>query len=238
MTEQQALFRAVCEAPWDDLPRLVYADWLEEHGQPDRAAFIRHQCEYPSVDLRFQFHDRLPVWFAELPRLRGVKWWTNWFERGFVSTVTVASARASADHADAVFAASPVDAVEIRRVAERTLGRVLGSRYLSRLKWLCLRGARGEVAPQVADCPHLTRLDRLLIWGSFTDAGAEALAAGRYLGGLKMLSLSGHSLTDRGARALADSLNLAGVTCLVLNGAGGLSRRALSRLRRRFAELR
>jgi uncharacterized protein (TIGR02996 family) len=28
----------------DDAPRLVYADWLEENGDPDRAEFIRVQC--------------------------------------------------------------------------------------------------------------------------------------------------------------------------------------------------
>jgi uncharacterized protein (TIGR02996 family) len=28
----------------DDTPRLVYADWLDEHGDPDRATFIRTQC--------------------------------------------------------------------------------------------------------------------------------------------------------------------------------------------------
>jgi uncharacterized protein (TIGR02996 family) len=31
--------------PDDDTPRLVYADWLAEHGDPDRAAFIRTQIE-------------------------------------------------------------------------------------------------------------------------------------------------------------------------------------------------
>src|SRR4051812_21177794 len=28
----------------DDAPRLVYADWLEDNGQPHRAEFIRLQC--------------------------------------------------------------------------------------------------------------------------------------------------------------------------------------------------
>jgi uncharacterized protein (TIGR02996 family) len=38
--------RAACRAaPDDDLPRLVYADWLEEHGRADLAALIRAQCE-------------------------------------------------------------------------------------------------------------------------------------------------------------------------------------------------
>jgi uncharacterized protein (TIGR02996 family) len=31
--------------PDDDAPRLVYADYLEENGQPERARFIRGQSE-------------------------------------------------------------------------------------------------------------------------------------------------------------------------------------------------
>ena len=34
---------AVCAAPADDTPRLVYADWLDDHDHPDRAEFIRVQ---------------------------------------------------------------------------------------------------------------------------------------------------------------------------------------------------
>jgi uncharacterized protein (TIGR02996 family) len=39
-----ALAAAVRANPADDLPRLVAADWLEEHGQAERAEFIRVQC--------------------------------------------------------------------------------------------------------------------------------------------------------------------------------------------------
>src|SRR5215218_7287428 len=39
------LLAAVLASPADDAPRLVLADWLDEHGQPDRAEFIRLQCE-------------------------------------------------------------------------------------------------------------------------------------------------------------------------------------------------
>lgn len=35
---------AVIADPERDLPRLVYADWLDEHDDPHRAAFIRAQC--------------------------------------------------------------------------------------------------------------------------------------------------------------------------------------------------
>jgi len=42
--DEAALFAAICDAPDDDAPRLIYADWLDEHGDPERAEFIRIQC--------------------------------------------------------------------------------------------------------------------------------------------------------------------------------------------------
>jgi len=62
-----AAFRAmIAEAvPRDDGPRLVYADFLEEQGDPDRALFLRLQCEYvnlscarPRCPTRKQIKDR------------------------------------------------------------------------------------------------------------------------------------------------------------------------------------
>jgi uncharacterized protein (TIGR02996 family) len=49
-TEDAALWRAVVADPHDDAPRLILADWLEEHGQPERAEFIRVQCELAWTD--------------------------------------------------------------------------------------------------------------------------------------------------------------------------------------------
>src|SRR3954453_18261421 len=40
-----AFLRGIGGEPDDDTPRLVYADWLDEHGEADRAEFIRVQCE-------------------------------------------------------------------------------------------------------------------------------------------------------------------------------------------------
>ena len=44
MSEGDDLYRAILDSPEDDAPRLIYADWLDEHGQPERAEFIRVQC--------------------------------------------------------------------------------------------------------------------------------------------------------------------------------------------------
>jgi uncharacterized protein (TIGR02996 family) len=41
MTDAESLINAVAADPDADAPRLVLADWYDEHGDPDRAAFIR-----------------------------------------------------------------------------------------------------------------------------------------------------------------------------------------------------
>ncbi len=43
MSDRAALLAAICAHPDEDTPRLVYADYLDEHGDPKRAARIRDQ---------------------------------------------------------------------------------------------------------------------------------------------------------------------------------------------------
>jgi uncharacterized protein (TIGR02996 family) len=50
MSEEDALLRAIHTNPDDDTPRLVYADWLDENGQPERAELIRVQIELDARD--------------------------------------------------------------------------------------------------------------------------------------------------------------------------------------------
>jgi uncharacterized protein (TIGR02996 family) len=44
MSPEEGFLLEIRAAPEDDCPRLVYADWLEEHGQSERSEFIRVQC--------------------------------------------------------------------------------------------------------------------------------------------------------------------------------------------------
>src|SRR5262245_47923625 len=44
MSDESRFIVAMAADPDDDTPRLVFADWLDEHGQHDRAEFIRLQC--------------------------------------------------------------------------------------------------------------------------------------------------------------------------------------------------
>jgi uncharacterized protein (TIGR02996 family) len=84
--EWQALLAGICAEPYDDLRRLVAADWLTESGQDERAEFIRLQCELEAVDLYTDTDQTRRE--AELLESRGKGWfgeceWTNnheWFD--------------------------------------------------------------------------------------------------------------------------------------------------------------
>lgn len=44
MSDRDALLLAIAADPAEDTHRLVFADWLEENGEPARAEFVRVQC--------------------------------------------------------------------------------------------------------------------------------------------------------------------------------------------------
>jgi uncharacterized protein (TIGR02996 family) len=77
MSEADALLAAVCEAPEDDVPRLVYAGWLEEHGDQNRADFICGQIALAALgeDEGVQALARSP----HLGRLRALRLESNRF---------------------------------------------------------------------------------------------------------------------------------------------------------------
>ncbi len=50
LPDWELLLKSVAASADDDLPRLVAADWLDEHGEPERAEFIRIQIERERAD--------------------------------------------------------------------------------------------------------------------------------------------------------------------------------------------
>jgi len=48
--DERALLQAVLDSPQDDLPRLVYADWLDENGRSERSTFIKVQLALAGMD--------------------------------------------------------------------------------------------------------------------------------------------------------------------------------------------
>jgi uncharacterized protein (TIGR02996 family) len=122
MTDGEALRRAIVADPDDDTPRLIYADWLDENGRPDRAAFIRAQVEAvraepfgPVARAAKERADRLlerhrDEWEARVyGRVIDCE-----FVRGFVGHVTV-DAGAFPEHAGFLFETQPIQGVRIVR---------------------------------------------------------------------------------------------------------------------------
>src|SRR4051812_23231024 len=113
MSEHDALVQAILHAPDDDAPRLVYADWLDETGDADRAEFIRVQCRMarlPFYDPSYAELDRrsralLAVHQAEwrLPGLAA----QQVFRRGFVEELTLSAGLFTSRAAD-IFGRLPV----------------------------------------------------------------------------------------------------------------------------------
>ncbi|MFT3699261.1 MAG: TIGR02996 domain-containing protein [Kofleriaceae bacterium] len=86
---RRRLLEAIRDAPHDDVPRLVYADWLTEQGDP-MGAFIAAQV-HKSFDARPMWNDLLrehgPYWASHV---HGIPWVLEYFwDRGFVGRVRI-----------------------------------------------------------------------------------------------------------------------------------------------------
>jgi uncharacterized protein (TIGR02996 family) len=202
-SDGDALFRAICEQPWEDTPRLVYADWLEEHGDALRAEFIRVQVELaretdkPRIVKLSERADQLHAesagrWTRGSPTQPGVRIGYE-LHRGFYHEVAFDGPDAFARFADEVFAWAPIEAVSLRREAGGALRKVLTSRYAERLARLSLSlriGDRGCLA--IAACAKFARLEELNVPAAgVTDAGALAIANSPHLPALVSFQLGG-----------------------------------------------
>ncbi len=125
MNERDALLKAVCEYPDDDTPRLVFADWLQEHGEDDRAEFIRVQIEQTKLEprtvpwwkcysrARKLFTSRGWEWCEEIHPDRSFRW--DEFVRGFAESVRVPAFESFEQFADRVFSRTPLKTLRIQQ---------------------------------------------------------------------------------------------------------------------------
>jgi uncharacterized protein (TIGR02996 family) len=122
MTHDKAFLQAIIEEPEDDTPRLVYADWLDEHGKADRAEFIRVQCELAKLPGDSPRRRALEEREQALLKAHRDAWLTEvagWarqgavFRRGFITEVS-SPYLAYCNGARALFRRAPVRGVSLR----------------------------------------------------------------------------------------------------------------------------
>jgi uncharacterized protein (TIGR02996 family) len=195
--DAEALLRAVLSAPDDDAPRLVYADWLEEHGDPARASFIRIQVELAGLSADHPRRSQLvPSERALLRANRDA--WTAWlpgwaeareFRRGFIEVIRCEAADFIAG-ADEVRLRTPLSGLRLDGSAEIAVP-LFRQRVLEGIRSLTLS----------VDVP----------------AGAwEHLATCQYLGQLRELSLNSKGPPDELVSSLIGSTSLPALRTLRL----------------------
>jgi uncharacterized protein (TIGR02996 family) len=228
MPDEDAFLRAVIDNPEDDLPRLVYADWLDEHGDPERAEFVRVQCAMARPPMSKADFER---WFSRSQELLSVhreRWlgplaefveW-SWFRRGFVYTITL-NAAALLARAEAIWRTAPIQRVVLKNAWEVT-DRLATCVHLGRLTGLSLDNNRlaADEVDTLLTSPYLARLQTLDLGGNlFGTETVVRLSNTPALSGLRELDLSHNDVGARGVTALHQSPYLQGLARLKLNGA-------------------
>jgi uncharacterized protein (TIGR02996 family) len=239
---ERAFFQAIREAPHDDAPRLIFADWLDEQGGGDRAAraaFIRIQCrlaELPEDDpARDALEDEEADLLAEYERiwtepLQGVAdKWT--FSRGFVEHISLSGAK-FLTHAEQVFDFAPVRSLHLL-IHSRDVPHLIACSHLRWIEALDFRGCHlnDRALQQLLTAPYLERLTSLHLSGNgINTPGIHALVRAPLFRRLRSLDLSRNiAIGDSSARLLAraesaenlEVLNLAH-TNLTLDGVNEL----------------
>jgi uncharacterized protein (TIGR02996 family) len=219
----EPFLRAICANPEDDTVRLVYADWLDENGDPDRAEFIRLQVAVPdrppAFDATYARIQELrrqhgAAWRNELPRVGGVS--LGEFRRGFVNAITFQNGRFFVDLADRFLAEIPACDLRVLDVSMGHLPSVLASPHAAAIQQLRVHaGIHGDaVLELLSQAEQLRSLNSLTCtaWGpsptqphghsmTITDRGGMALVSAR-LPKLHVVSLSGAQLSGPVIEAL------------------------------------
>lgn len=124
MSDRDALLAAIRARPDEDTPRLMFADYLEEYGEPGRAAFIRAQVELArtppwepfAVKCRWRASEVVSgkPFLPTLPKVDGTyfQWPHEPFRRGFAWELLVRNLMLWAEFAEPVLAREPVGKVQ------------------------------------------------------------------------------------------------------------------------------
>jgi uncharacterized protein (TIGR02996 family) len=224
--------QAISAEPDDDTHRLVFADWLDDHGDPERAEFIRLQIDLdkmnwlePGYDekerrARGLEHQNRERWFAEPAVLQPYADRVR-YQRGFPEEIKL-TVEEFAEHGSVLLQTHPVHTLRVRGKFGKAEAAALAA--CPALAWL--PGLRlgddsrcnKDALTAILASPHLSRLTALgLPSCNVTLASLRTLLGSPVLANLRRLELRGNEqLGDRGAELLAGAPGLANLTHLNL----------------------
>ncbi len=234
-SKTQGFLDNIAAHPDDDAVRLIFADWLEEHGNGARAEFIRVQVERAGlpkwdarrVQLRLRERALLKAyeqkWKGELPSIPGISW--ERFRRGFVAEASFSDFAVLRANAGRCWAAAPIEAVSVRwprrDESREAIAPIPGLRELS----ITAQLVDQHDVDRLADLPLLSTLRALNIRKSnLGGAGFRRLVASPHLGNLTTLRVPGNAIGNQGISALFDAVSLTSLAELDLSESGSYGR--------------
>lgn len=198
-TDEQPFLDAIFDRYTDDRPRLVYADFLDDSGEPERAELIRVQLALSRLSEDDPRRPGLCDRQAELLTRNRAAW-----------TAHLAGLVVSVDFRRGIPDSASVDAQTFIEQGEELFQRL-------RVRRLRLLDA-APVAAKLAVSPLLGEVRELdLCSAELGTAGVAALVRSPFLKNLDALDLGFNGLDDTGVVALARSSNLPNLTALALN---------------------
>jgi len=219
----------------DDAPRLIFADWLTDHGDPERGEFIRVQCEratLPEWDRRrlplllrerALLREHGPRWRAGLPRTKAVEW--GEFRRGFVATALFRKFSTFLQRAAKCWAATPLEAVTVAWPRQDDPTDALEP--IAGLRELTINGTLVDPRDirRLADSPLLRSLRALNIPdGEIGPDGFDRIVKSPHLENLRALRVPRNSIGNGGIDSLVAARRLTSLEELDLSEAGSYGR--------------
>ncbi|HEY2908903.1 MAG TPA: TIGR02996 domain-containing protein [Gemmataceae bacterium] len=210
--DEHPFLDAILASPSADGPRLVYADYLDETGNPldaRRAELVRVQVALERVPAEQPRHGELKNREVELVAAFGAAWMAPWaslrtefqFRRGLPDAVAIDAA---------TFLARGEELFDNTQTQS-------GRSFIRRVK---LREA-ARTLPDLVNCPLLQRIEELdLGWCDLGNGGVSLLMRSPHLGTLRSLDLGNNRLDDAGAIAVARAAALPRLQALALNDNG------------------
>jgi uncharacterized protein (TIGR02996 family) len=206
MSDETALLCAIAAHPDEDTPRLAFADYIEERGNPDRAAFIRGSIELARLkedsphrrELAFRCRQLLDAHEKEWLDPPEVFLFDYGWSRGFVETVTTFPNALSTD-------AKLFDTHPFRRLLVAELeGDVEDVKLIpegNHVTALDLIGNNLNVnqLKKLAKMTHLPHLRELgLMFNALRDTSVKVLCGEPVFQGLELIRLGANPFTDSG----------------------------------------
>ncbi len=218
--KERQFLDAIIAAPDDDAPRLVYADWLTEHGDP-RGELIQVQCTLAAGDpsqpgAPHPNHVTLAARSRQLVHAHGKEWLapikqylyqhhTHGWQRGFLNHIT-GNAKFYPGAAE-IFALHPVSSLTCEGLKKKSDLDVFAKMPMGVIRTLSL--AEQKISPdrvRVLLGERMANIEWLFLWSNpLGDEGLAAIAKESHLRKLRGLSIPYCEIGDAGLEALASS---------------------------------